>query len=103
MSIWHLDLLPPAGASLISGRTPWDTSRGMVQLFAVFFMAAALLPAQTKAPRLVDCHVHYNGDPAFLEKLVARLERADGLAFLLVAPKDIDAVKPILAAHPNRL
>jgi uncharacterized protein len=75
----------------------------MVQLFAVFFMAAALLPAQTKAPRLVDCHVHYNGDPAFLEKLVARLERADGLAFLLVAPKDIDAVKPILAAHPNRL
>jgi len=75
----------------------------MVQLFAVYFMAASLLPAQTKAPRLVDCHVHYNGDRAFLEKLVARLDRADGLAFLLVPPNHIDDVKPVLAAHANRL
>ena len=33
-------------------------------------------------PRLVDAHVHHNGDPAFLQKLVAKLESADGVAFL---------------------
>ena len=75
----------------------------MVQLFAVLLMAAAAAQAQPRPPRLVDCHVHYNGDRAFLEKLVARLDRADGLAFLLVAPKEIDAVKPFLVAHRNRL
>jgi predicted TIM-barrel fold metal-dependent hydrolase len=75
----------------------------MVQLFAVFLMAAALLSAQTTPPRLIDCHVHYNGDRTFLDKLVARLDKADGLAFLLVAPKDIDAVKAFIVAHPTRL
>jgi len=81
----------------------WDTSSGMVQLFAAFLMAAALLPAQTHAPRLIDCHVHYNGERAFLEKLVARLEPEDGLAFLLVKPADLDSAKPFIASHPNRL
>src|ERR1041385_1366408 len=75
----------------------------MVQLLAAFLIAAALAPAQNGPPRLVDCHVHYNGDRAFLEKLVARLEKAGGLAFLLVPPKDIDAVKPFLVAHRDRL
>jgi predicted TIM-barrel fold metal-dependent hydrolase len=75
----------------------------MLQLFAAMLMAAALLSAQTRAPRLVDCHVHYNGDRSFLDKLTARLDKADGIAFLLVKPEDIDAVKPYIAAHRNRL
>ena len=75
----------------------------MVQLFVALLMAAALLPAQTQAPRLIDCHVHHNGDTAFLEKLIARLDREDGLAFLLVRPADLNAAKPVIAAHPNRL
>src|SRR5437868_1287699 len=84
-------------------KTAWDTSSGMLQLFFAILIGAALLPAQTRPPRLIDCHVHHNGDPAFLDKLVARLDQADGLAFLLVKPKDIAAVKTFIAAHPNRL
>ncbi len=75
----------------------------MVQLFAAWLMAAVLLPAQTRPPRLIDCHVHYNGDPAFLKKLVARLETEDGLAFLLVPPAGLDSVKPLLATYRDRL
>jgi uncharacterized protein len=75
----------------------------MVQLFAAFLLAAALLPAQTTAPRLIDCHVHHNGDPAFLEKLVSRLDKEEGLAFLLIKPNDFAGVKKFIAAHPNRL
>jgi predicted TIM-barrel fold metal-dependent hydrolase len=75
----------------------------MLQPFAITIMAAALLSAQTSPPRLIDCHVHHNGDPAFLEKLTARLEQADGLAFLLVKPADFDSVKAYIAGHKNRL
>jgi predicted TIM-barrel fold metal-dependent hydrolase len=75
----------------------------MLQLFAAALMAASLLSAQTRAPRLVDCHVHYNGERAFLDQLTARLDKAEGIAFLLVKPDDIDSVKPYIAAHPNRL
>src|SRR5260370_33665568 len=54
-------------------------------------------------PRLVDAHVHHNGDPAFLQKLVAKLDAASGVAFLLTAPKDLDSVKAFMTAHPNAL
>src|SRR5207244_2963995 len=84
-------------------KTAWDTSRGMLQLFLAIFIGAALLPAQTRPPRLIDCHVHHNGDRAFLDKLVARLDQANGLAFLLVKPNDIAGVKTYIEAHPNRL
>jgi hypothetical protein len=75
----------------------------MLQLFVAVLITAALLPAQTRAPRLIDCHVHHNGEHAFLDKLTARLDQADGLAFLLVKPADIDNVKPYIEEHRNRL
>jgi len=61
------------------------------------------LAAQTIQPTLIDVHVHYNGDPAFLEKLTAKLDSVDGLALLLTATKDLDSVKGFMAKHPNRL
>jgi hypothetical protein len=39
----------------------------MLQLFAAFLIAAALLPAQTMPTGLIDSRVHHNGDRAFLE------------------------------------
>ncbi|MGO9270209.1 MAG: amidohydrolase family protein [Terriglobia bacterium] len=59
-----------------------------------------LLPGQAHAPHLVDGHVHYNGDPAFLEKLVAKLEAVDGMAFLLTPPKDLPSLQTFLSQHP---
>lgn len=61
------------------------------------------LNAQAPGPQLIDAHVHYNGDPAFLEKLVARLDAVQGLAFLLVKPEDMESAKAGIAKHPNRL
>ena len=47
--------------------------------------------------------MHYNGDPAFLKQLLAKLDQVDGLAFLLVDPKDLDGVKDSVKQHSNRL
>lgn len=55
------------------------------------------------APKLIDAHLHYNGDPAFLKRLLAKLDEVDGLAFLLVDPKDLDGVKDSVKQHSNRL
>ncbi len=74
--------------------------------FAVLPILAVLSSpgvAQVVAPKIVDAHVHYNSDPAFLEKLAAKLDSVDGLALLITAPKDLATVKAFIAKHPNRL
>jgi hypothetical protein len=58
---------------------------------------------QSGPPRIIDCHVHYNGDPQFLHKLVAKLDSVDGLAFLLVTPPDLTTAKPVIDSTPGRL
>ncbi len=73
----------------------------MKNLLTLLLVAPCLLAQPTR--RLVDAHVHYDGDPAFLNKLVARLDAVDGTAFLLTAPKDLESVKKFIAQHPNRL
>ncbi len=54
-------------------------------------------------PKIIDAHVHHNGRTEFLEQLVGRLEPHNGMAFLIVAPKDVESVKAFQAKHPNRL
>ncbi|HET8547451.1 MAG TPA: amidohydrolase family protein [Bryobacteraceae bacterium] len=68
-------------------------------LFILLFATAAA--AQT--PKLVDAHFHHNGDPGFLEKLVARLEKLDGIAFLLTRPEHLNQVRTFIASKPGRL
>jgi predicted TIM-barrel fold metal-dependent hydrolase len=70
--------------------------------FFLVFSLPALLPAQ-KSLRLVDAHVHHNGDPAFLKTLVAKLEATDGLALVITSPRHLDSVKSFIDRHPNRL
>jgi predicted TIM-barrel fold metal-dependent hydrolase len=65
------------------------------------FLVALTLTAQT--PKLVDAHVHHNGDRGFLEKLVARLEQLDGVAFLLTRPEHMAQVRKFMAEKPGRL
>ena len=72
-------------------------------LSPLVLLCCGLAVAAQPQPRLVDAHVHHNGDPAFLQKLLARLEAVDGVAFLLTAPRDLDSVKAFMTRHPNRL
>ncbi|MGH9327279.1 MAG: amidohydrolase family protein [Terriglobia bacterium] len=58
------------------------------------------LPGQ---PKIFDCHNHYNGDPAYADRLAALLESMDGMAFLLVHPDDLKSAKKAVAKHPDRL
>jgi uncharacterized protein len=64
-------------------------------------LLAPLLVAQTT--RLVDAHVHHNGKVEFLTQLLGRLEKHNGIAFLLVRPEHLKQVTDFMAKHPNRL
>jgi uncharacterized protein len=59
--------------------------------------------AQPHAPKLIDVHVHYNGEPGFLEKLLDKLIAADGLAFLLTTPEALPQASKFIREHPDRL
>ncbi len=63
----------------------------------------ALADAQNWRPKLIDAHLHHNGDPVFLEKLLAKLDAVDGMAFLLTLPKDLEQAQKFIAEHPKRL
>jgi uncharacterized protein len=75
-----------------------------VRLLVLFTVALfpSLLLSQA-APKLVDAHIHHNGDPAFLKQLVARLDPYDGTALLITAPNDLEQVTEFIKQHPNRL
>ncbi len=76
----------------------------LVPTFLLVILAAlpGALLAQAR-PKLIDAHVHHNGDPAFLEKLTAKLDSVDGLALLITAPSDLKSVTSFIKQHPNRL
>jgi uncharacterized protein len=72
-----------------------------MRLALVHFFLAASLSAQS--PKLVDAHVHHNGEVKFLDDLLARLAKHDGIAFLLVKPAHLKQVTEYMAAHPGKL
>ncbi|HEY2467530.1 MAG TPA: amidohydrolase family protein [Terracidiphilus sp.] len=59
--------------------------------------------AQSHPPKLIDVHVHFNGEPGFLKQLLAKLDAKDGLAFLLTTPKGFSEATPFIHQHPDRL
>ncbi len=59
--------------------------------------------AQAVQPRLIDVHEHYNGEPGVLDQLLAKLNAADGLGFLLVTPKGFPQASKFIQQHPDRL
>ena len=63
---------------------------------------AAPLFAQAPLRGLVGAHVHYNGDKAFLDKMAARLDPYDGVAFILASPDQIADVTEAMKKHPGR-
>ena len=72
-------------------------------LLTALFVFPAVLIAQAPQPKVIDVHVHYNGDPAFLQKLTAKLDAVDGMALLITAPKDLTVVsKPSMRTASRR-
>ena len=71
-----------------------------MKTFILSLFAAALW---AQPARLVDAHVHHNGQTAFLTALVQRLEKYDGVAFLLVRPEHLAQASEFMKTHPGRL
>src|SRR5438128_5869435 len=71
-------------------------------LFLFSILGSQAVWGQPALRGLVDAHVHYNGDKAFLEKMVGRLDPFDGTAMILTLPKDIPDVEAAIKKHPKR-
>jgi hypothetical protein len=76
--------------------------RWLTLLVALAFLPVSLA-AQTVRPKIIDAHHHHNSDPAYLTKLLAKLDAVDGMALLVTAPRDLKSVTEFIQAHPNRL
>lgn len=69
----------------------------------LLFLAPLSALTQTHSPKLIDVHFHYDGEPGVLEKLLDKLNAADGLAFLLITPKGFPQASKFIHEHPGRL
>ncbi len=58
--------------------------------------------AQTAQPKLIDVHEHFRGEPGMLDRLLAKLDAADGLGILLVTPNGFPEASKFIQQHPNR-
>jgi hypothetical protein len=78
-------------------------TRNLRWLSALLLLVTAV-PAWTQGhmPRLIDVHVHYDGEPGILEKLLNKLEANDGLAFLLTTPAAFPQASKFIHEHPGR-
>ena len=72
-----------------------------IAVLCLISMALAV-SAQSRPPKIIDVHVHYNGEPGVLEKLLDRLNAVDGLAFLLTTPKGFPQASKFIQEHPKR-
>ncbi len=82
------------------------SKRARLFSFLFFVVSSSLTFGQgptAAPPRLIDAHLHHNGDPAFLDKVVAKLGSVEGLAFILTTPNDLGSVQAYVARYPNRL
>jgi hypothetical protein len=58
--------------------------------------------AQTAQPKLIDVHEHFRGEPGMLDRLLVKLNAADGLGILLVTPNGFPEASKFIQQHPNR-
>jgi hypothetical protein len=60
------------------------------------------MSAENPMPRLIDVHVHYNGEPGVLDQMLKKMQQVDGLAFLLTTPKGFETAQAFIKLHPDR-
>ena len=68
----------------------------------VLLSGSIAVAAQAGAPRLIDVHEHFNGEPGVLDGLLAKLNAAEGMGILLVTPKGFHEADKFIREHPNR-
>ena len=68
----------------------------------VLLLASVPGLTQDHMPKLIDVHIHYDGEPGVLEKVLDKLDAADGLAFLLTTPQGFPQASKFIHEHPNR-
>ena len=57
---------------------------------------------QVMPPKLIDVHEHFNGEPGVLEKMLVKLNAADGLGILLTTPKALPEASKFIQEHKDR-
>ncbi len=67
------------------------------------FLLAFTLALSAQRPKLIDAHVHYNGDPAFLTQYTQKLKAAGGRALLIAESKHIPVVTEFMTKNPGLL
>ena len=77
---------------------PFHRCEALLFTFSVVILALA----QAGTPRLIDVHMHYNGEPGVLEKLLAKLNAVDGMAILLTTPQGLPEATKFIREHPDR-
>jgi predicted TIM-barrel fold metal-dependent hydrolase len=68
----------------------------------VLFLTAMSALAQTHTPKLIDVHMHYDGEPGILDQVLVKLEDVDGIAFLLTTQKGFPQANKFIQEHPDR-
>jgi hypothetical protein len=71
-------------------------------ILLILFSASLTVIAQTVPPKLIDVHEHFNGETGVLEKLLAKLDAADGFGILLTTPKALPQASKFIQEHPDR-
>src|SRR6202161_1069784 len=69
----------------------------------VLLVAAVPALTQDHMPKLIDVHIHYDGEPGILEKLLDKLDANDALALLLTTPAGLPQASKFIHEHPGRL
>lgn len=69
---------------------------------AAVFSLSIFVPAQKNPPKLIDVHEHFDGEPGYLNKLLAKLDAANGLGFLMITPKGFSEATQFMQQHPGR-
>jgi uncharacterized protein len=73
-----------------------------LKIAALITLLPCLLSAQDHAPKLIDVHVHFNGEPGVLQTMLGKLNQVDGMAILLATPKGLPEAQSFVHEHPDR-
>lgn len=78
--------------------------KGFSKRFAIacLLFASSVIFAQEHMPKVIDVHVHYDGEAGVLDQLLQKMDQVDGFAFLLTTPRGFPQARAFVKLHPDR-